>query len=63
MCGQDASLHREMRDYFDLMWDVATALPTDVVYRGSKGIDKGAAESGLVNIYAGSRRPGNDWSH
>lgn len=52
MCGQDASLHHEMRDYFDLMWDVGTALPTDVVHRGSKGIDQGAAESGLVNIYA-----------
>lgn len=44
-------LHAAMADHFDLVWERASVSGTDWLQANQIGIDKGAYESGVVNVF------------
>lgn len=52
---EGSALHRAMHDHFDLIWDHASVDGAAWLRGFDIGIDRGALEAGLVNVFSDSR--------
>lgn len=48
---QSYSMHDEMKDHFDWIWDEASMSSSKFITEGMVGIDKGISQAGVINVF------------